>query len=73
MEVTELNANLLVLPNIVPVSGSRILLELEGKVPTGSMQTRSVLATSEAADGKHYPGAHRAGRAIAPGLESELS
>ena len=44
------NTSLLALRNIVPGSGSRILLKLESENPTGSMKDRMALAMIEAAE-----------------------
>jgi len=44
------NTPLLALRNIVPESGSRILLKLESQNPTGSMKDRMALAMIEAAE-----------------------
>jgi cysteine synthase A len=44
------NTSLLALRNIVPESGSRILLKLESENPTGSMKDRMALAMIEAAE-----------------------
>jgi len=44
------NTSLLALRNIVPKSGSRILLKLENENPTGSMKDRMALAMIEAAE-----------------------
>src|SRR5271157_2904797 len=52
------NTSLLALRHIVPRNGSRILLKLESKNPTGSMKDRMALAMVEAAeaDGRLKPG-----------------
>src|SRR5260370_24098795 len=44
------NTSLLVLRNIVPGNGARILLKLENENPTGSMKDRMALAMIEAAE-----------------------
>jgi cysteine synthase A len=44
------NTSLLALRNIVPDSGSRILLKIESENPTGSMKDRMALAMIEAAE-----------------------
>jgi cysteine synthase A len=52
------NTSLLLLRNIVPKNGARILLKLESENPTGSMKDRMALAMIEAAesDGRLKPG-----------------
>src|SRR5215472_8898343 len=52
------NTSLLVLRQIVPANGARILLKLESKNPTGSMKDRMALVMIEAAesDGRLKPG-----------------
>jgi cysteine synthase A len=52
------NTSLLPLRNVVPTSGSLILLKLESENPTGSMKDRMALAMIEAAetDGRLAPG-----------------
>src|SRR5471032_1007509 len=44
------NTSVLVLRNIVPNNGSRIILKLENENPTGSMKDRMALAMIEAAE-----------------------
>src|SRR5471032_2276403 len=44
------NTSVLVLRNIVPNNGSRIMLKLENENPTGSMKDRMALAMIEAAE-----------------------
>ena len=52
------NTSMLALRRVVPASGARILLKLEGENPTGSMKDRMALAMVEAAeaDGRLAPG-----------------
>jgi cysteine synthase len=52
------NTSLLVLRNVVPENGARILLKIESENPTGSMKDRMALAMVEAAeaDGRLKPG-----------------
>ena len=52
------NTSLMLLRNVVPGNGARILLKLESENPTGSMKDRMALAMIEAgeADGRLKPG-----------------